>query len=319
MNNSDYLNKLSKVNFLHFISKDDPTRFNKNIATNPNNFIKPAEMLYKLTKSKERLTVYWYSPIRLITGNSYTCPVISKAFLTPKENTIKIILNVGSNYFISGNNVFLCPGTFKDSSYISMSLDNYLTITNDINSYLSPLSYRWNTSESDDILPYLIDFHTRRVQRGYYSNEYSTEYQVFLDNGTIFRTEGKSYYENLDSNEDIDITLLPFYEYPSDIKLKLYSKSSFNQVEGELMAPLLLSIVETEDYSKKLYVDLQLIDLNFTWKEKHRNKDEKISSVGCYSLSPEDSTYLEYFTHNPASLVVVYGHVRGNMINVNIK
>lgn len=321
----DIFSKLNRINYFSFLSKDDPTRFNKTIATDPNSFIIPTDKLYEKcleVDNKKELVVYWLPYVNIYPSNTFRCPVISKASLKKKENSLKILLDINSLYLIFGNDVLLCPGyfTYVDENsveYKTMEKEKFLSVAQDKNFYLSPISYKWSGSESNNILPYLTDFHTQKVQRGFYSPKHSLEYQIFEENGRIFNTEGKSYYESLTSNEDLDFSLLPFYEYPVSVNLKLYSSSCFELKDDELTSPLLLSIVETEEYKRKLYVDLRLIDLNFTWKEKRRKRGESISDEGCYSLSIDDSTYLQYFTHSPACLVAVYGYVRGDKIEIN--
>lgn len=321
----DIFSKLNKINYFSLLSKDDPTRFNKTIATNSDSFIIPMDKMYEKcseVNKKEEIIVYWLPCVNIYPSNRFRCPVISKASLKKRENTLKILLNVKSLYLVSGNDVLLCPGYFSyidenSVEYRTMERDKFLSIAQDKNFYLSPISYKWSGSESHNILPHLTDFHTQKVQRGFYSPKHSLEYQIFEENGRIFNTEGKSYYESLTSNEDLDFTLLPFYEYPVPVKIKLYSSSCFNLKDGELTSPLLLSIIETEEYKRKLYVDLQLIDLNFAWREKHRKKGEKIPDEGSYSLSPDDSIYLQYSTHSPACLVAVHGYIKGDKIEIN--
>jgi hypothetical protein len=313
--------KLSTTKFTAYINKDDPTRYIKNIATNPDDIRIPTLELYSKSITGN-MVVYWYSPVRHIVGNSYTCNVITEAFIKPHTDTIKIELGEGSKYCVVGDRVLLCPGEFKFlpngvATYQSMSVEDFTLIIQDKNSYLPDLSYKWSPEDPDGILSYLVDFHTRRVQRGYYSPEHSLAYQVFKEDGEIFKTEGKSYYESLTDNSELDQTVLPFYEYPNPVNLKLYCDTCFDQTKGKLASPLLLSIVQTKEYKRKVYVDTRLIDLNFVWTEKKRSEKDKIPNESCYSLSPNDAVYLQYATHSPGTLVAVYGHIRGNIIEIS--
>lgn len=313
--------KLTRTNFAAYINRDDPTRYIKNIATDQEEIKIPTTELYSNSTTGD-MTVYWNSPVRHIVGNNYTCSVITEASIKPHSGSIKIELGEGNKYKIIGDKVLLCPGEFiflpnNTASYQSMSLSDFYYIVNDKNSYLTDLSYKWSSEEPDSILSYLVDFHTRKVQRGYYSPENSLAYQVFKENGEIFKTEGKSYYENLSDNSDLDQSSLPFYEYSNPVNLKLYCDSCFTQTRGRLASPLLLSIIQTKEYSRKVFVDIRLVDLNFVWSEKTRSGKNKIPNESCYSLSPNDSVYLQYSTHSPGTLVAVYGYIRGNIIEMS--
>jgi hypothetical protein len=357
---TEKINKLRRVDYTKFISKDDPSRLNKNIATDVDSFILPTTLLYNTAKQahddimfsdikipqadlrarshglvdykdKEFITVYWKSPVRGITGNVFICPMITTASFKGSKTDLPVLIPLKSPYYLASNesnkkNVLLCPGAFrftklkinginyKVAVYTPIEQKNFLLMCQEENFYLPALSYRWNTSDSDNVLPYLIDFHTRRVQRGYYAPEDSLEHQVFLEHGSDFKDS--SYYERLKDNEEVDRTMLPFFEYPSHVNIKLYARSCFTQDEGQLAAPLFLSIMPEDDYTREVYVDLRVLDLNFIWAEKTRSKDTDLPDESYYALSDFDTTYLEYSTHDPASLVAVYGYVNGNKISI---
>jgi hypothetical protein len=201
----------------------------------------------------------------------------------------------------------LCPGTFKFTSlkvngiiqniaiYSPISAKDYLSLNQNEDINLASLKY-----DSTNIIPFLTHFHTRRVQRGYYANVNSSTHKVFLKHGLNFNTDLVSYYEEIKDSNKVDKTSLPFYEYPNTIYIKLYT-AECNLKEGKLEQPIFFNTVPSKEnnYTTLTHVDLRVIDLNFMWNERQRKSTEPFPQSGYYSLTPEDTTFLEYYTHSP--------------------
>lgn len=279
-------------------------------------------------KGNNYLVMYYNSPVRTIIGNSFvsSVPTIVSYSNECKSGQIPVLIPPSLPYYLlcdkfaeTCGKALLCPGTFKfitfsDENkdvvaiYSPMEVKDYLTLTADENLYASQIKYN-----NKEIIPYLTDFHTGRVQRGYYSPKESSTYRVFKKYGMSFNTTGKSYYENVVDAKTIDKLSLPFYEHPILSYIMLYI-SDCNLIQGSLKVPIFCNIEKNEEYNTAIYVDLRVIDLNFIWGEKTKHSSDEYPSSGYYSLTPQDNTFLVYNTKSPNTLVATYGYIKGDHI-----
>lgn len=318
-----------------FIYNNAKEAYQYSNGTDKFNLIKPADT--KSGKSGEisykgntYLVLYYNSPVRTIVGNSFisSVPVLASYSNECKSGQTRVFILPDLPHYLLCDNftetcgkALLCPGVFKFvlykeetiAIYYPIEVKNYLSLMQNQDIYISELQYSNSEDIVSNMMSYLVNFHTYKVQRGYYSPKESPAYRVFRKYGMSFNTKDKSYYEGITDSKTIDKISLPFHEYNITTYLELYT-SECNLVQGNLKLPIFCNMHKSEDYNTPIYVDIRVIDLNFIWGEKTKESSDQYPSSGYYSLTPDDNTFLLYSTRTPNTLVATYGYLKDNHI-----
>lgn len=336
------LAKIKSLDYSTFISLDDPSRLAWDISKSNQELLDNTLSLYKLCsdntsilnnytlndenirqyKGQQYIQLYYSCPVRAIPGNAFPSIVPSLATFTPEStylgDSLTIFVPIESkSYYITKSDVFLCPGSFRfiitsgqvAGIYSPLTQESFISVIGNPDLYLYDLTYRWSSPTADNIISYLTNLHTRKIQRGYYSPEGSVAYSTFLEYGQKYNSSHKG--------ESFDETSLPFYEHPGAVSVKLYTQGC-NVPSGKIQNPIYFSVIPDRDsnYTTPYTVDIRVLDLNFTWSEKKRTRDQELPTSGYYALSDYDTTYLSYSTQSPGTLVAHLGYVNEHIISL---
>jgi hypothetical protein len=255
--------------------------------------------------------------------------------LIPVENAKYIILNIIDE--INDVGILIFPGSIKMDEnnlgfYESLDLLIVNEKLNDENYRIQDLKLNLNNLTRDNIIQYLIDFHTKKVQTGYFSNKNSSLKESFNLHGMNFYVDdpnSSSYYEKL-INQNLNNQLhLPFENIDEMFFIKLYIRKN-DILENNINNPIPASLKEELNFDFKVDVNIKLIDLNFIWtitdlqlnsklsienqivankntfysKIVNQNKN-KPDLTGKFYLNPSDKKCLAYFTHSPNIIFIL--------------
>lgn len=288
--------------------------------------------------NKEYLVLYVACPVRVIVDNTYiSCvPMVASYTTDCKKDTevLPLLVPVEEACYIACsegcNSVILCPGSirfiappmegktsaFSKGIYIlgvysMMSEEKFLSVCQDEDIYMKAISPRIDMTQVDNIISYLTDYHTYNIQRGYYSPNGSVAARTFDTYGKKFyvgNISDPSYYDRLYmSDKELNknkITRLPLYDNSSGF-VRLYAQrcNLSLQVRYLKLSPYLDNVYDTP-----LDVDVRTLDLNFVWTEAKRGISESFPEDSYYSLSDDDTMYLQYAMNGPGILVAIYGN-----------
>ena len=265
---------------------------------------------------------------------SFNIPLIGKfsktnendiTILIPLENAKYIFLN--SIEEIVNNGIFIFPGKIHMKSNNKLILGFYETLD------FETVSQKYNNEDyiiksnnnTNDILQYLIDFHTRKVQTGYFAPIQTSLKQSFNDYGMNFYVDNpnsSSYYERLPPLKLDDVLHLPFENIEKDIFISLYIRKNDISVDNHIPASLNID----SEFNFPVDVNIRLIDLNFIWSIQNLESDSSIENkivknkntfyskhlkqipnnrIGKFYLSETDKKCLAYFTHSPNMIFIL--------------
>ena len=278
-------------------------------------------------------------PVFPVAGNTFTChlPILSTFTKPESDSYIPILTNIEHGTYIlnssfddadnsSESDMILFPGKLKFQQFILDGIDYIVAVytpksleeavkcleEEDVYDVVADIMSE-NRITTEEMIDYLMAYHMRKVQAGYFSPEGSGRRVSFLEGGTSFKvdsTNDRSYYESMKSLPPFEEIHSPMSEFRGKHpKVKVYAQGC-SLLKGEIKRPILLNAIPDVEagYTMVITADARLLDLNFMWmvtKEKGENT---------YRIDNSDAEGLTYVTHNPGVLVAIGGFVSGKTI-----
>lgn len=351
INLSDIINELPKLYELYNkIAKEVYTSDTELISADiVNNFGGGSWININSINKELCLISYFKLPLRFINDSEWSFNLPLNGNFNKTDDEICIIIPLQSCKFIllnkimndNNNNIdhdlILFPGKIKFTElvienikynvgiYETLSLEEVITNLNNPDIFGIPAN-KDKIKNTEDVIQYLIDFHTQKVQIGYFAPESNSLYKSFIEYGQNFRVDSvnsSSYYEkfSLDNKdifefEDLHLPLESFLYKKSPLLIDAYIRESDLD---KIIIPA--NLEKIADYTKVISVDVSLIDLNFMWILDDMNNKNKINRQilnkkntfysrylneksiltddGKFYLSPQDKQCLYYLTHLP--------------------